>query len=303
MSEDTPAKDKEQSEQPRAGERLALARRDQDIALRDIAKALHLDEAKVQALEQNQFDILGAPVFAKGHLKKYAEIVGVPIEDVLTDYYQLNRAVGAPPVVGPTSKVHQEIDLSRYILPAFILLILGVVVIGWFRAGSPLPSLGSTADEDGAAIELAPPARNVPDAVSALPESRQAAPPDEPSADGDAETDLAETESPAAAQVDSQQQAQPQPEPRSVPTPRGPQVSVSMTFSGDCWTEVTDAEGSRLFFDLGRSGRTVSISGNAPLRVLFGSYANVSLTVNGESFPIPASAVRGETARFTINAR
>lgn len=299
MSEDTPAKDKEQSEQPRAGERLALARRDQDIALRDIAKELHLDEAKVQALEQNQFDILGAPVFAKGHLKKYAQIVGVPIEDVLTDYYQLNRAVGAPPVVGPTSKVQQEIDLSRYILPAFILLVLGAVIVGWFRAGSPLPSLGSTADEDGAAIELAPPARDLPDPVSAQPESRQAAPLDEPSADSDAEPDLAETESPAAAPADAQRQEQPQP----VPTPTGPQVSVSMTFSGDCWTEVTDADGSRLFFDLGRAGRTVSISGNAPLRVLFGSYANVSLTVNGEDFPIPASAVRGETARFTINQR
>ena len=54
----------------------------------------------MQALEENRFDVLGAPVFAKGHLRKYADLVGVPIEDVLADYYSLNRAVGAPPVVG-----------------------------------------------------------------------------------------------------------------------------------------------------------------------------------------------------------
>ncbi len=46
-----------------------------------MAKELHLDEPKVQALEENQFDVLGAPVFAKGHLRKYAELVGVPVDD------------------------------------------------------------------------------------------------------------------------------------------------------------------------------------------------------------------------------
>ena len=60
--------------------------------------------------------------------------------------------------------------------------------------------------------------------------------------------------------------------------------------------------GQRLFFDLGSEGRSVVVNGSAPLRVLFGSYANVALVVNGDDYPIPASARRGETARFTINA-
>ena len=50
---------------PLGGEGLAEARRAQQISVLEIAKELHLDEPKVRALERNEFDVLGAPVFAK----------------------------------------------------------------------------------------------------------------------------------------------------------------------------------------------------------------------------------------------
>ena len=90
---------------PLGGERLAAARRAHEISATDIARELHLDERKVRALEQNDFALLGAPVFAKGHLRKYAELVGVPVDDVIADYYKMNRSTGAPPVVGPARKM------------------------------------------------------------------------------------------------------------------------------------------------------------------------------------------------------
>ncbi len=48
-------------------------------------------------------------------------------------------------------------------------------------------------------------------------------------------------------------------------------VLLSLTFTGDCWTEISDATGRRLFFDMGRSGRTVDLSGQAPFEALFGN--------------------------------
>ena len=77
-------------------------------------------------------------------------------------------------------------------------------------------------------------------------------------------------------------------------------MRLSISYSGDCWTEITDASGRRLFFDLGKAGRTVSLSGEAPFNVLFGDAANVSLEVNGGRFEIPAADRRGRTARLTI---
>jgi cytoskeleton protein RodZ len=83
----------------------------------------------------------------------------------------------------------------------------------------------------------------------------------------------------------------------------GPQVQLDLAFSGDCWTEVSDASGRRLYYDLGQSGRVVSLSGDAPLRVILGDSANVSITVDGRDYPIPASARSGRLARLNIDSQ
>ena len=85
--------------------------------------------------------------------------------------------------------------------------------------------------------------------------------------------------------------------------PGAPQVTVTLDFSGDCWTEVTDRGGRRLYYSLGQAGRSVNVSGDAPLRLIIGDADNVTLTVEGQSWPIPASARRGQLARLTIPAQ
>ena len=80
-------------------------------------------------------------------------------------------------------------------------------------------------------------------------------------------------------------------------------IRVSVAFSGDCWTEITDANGRRLFFDLGRDGRTIDISGEAPLSVLFGNADNVSMRVNGLDYAIRDTDRRGQTARLTLHSQ
>ena len=78
-------------------------------------------------------------------------------------------------------------------------------------------------------------------------------------------------------------------------------LRLLVTYSGDCWTEITDASGRRLFFDLGKEGRTVELSGTPPFNVLFGNAENVSLQVNGSDYAIGAAERRGRTARLTIS--
>ena len=75
-----------------------------------------------------------------------------------------------------------------------------------------------------------------------------------------------------------------------------------MNYSGDCWTEISDANGQRLFFELGRDGRSADVTGQAPLSVLFGSADNVSVRVNGADYAISPVDRRGQTARLTIRS-
>jgi cytoskeleton protein RodZ len=77
-------------------------------------------------------------------------------------------------------------------------------------------------------------------------------------------------------------------------------VLLSLNFSGDCWTEISDATGRRLFFDMGRAGRTVELSGQAPFDVLFGNTENVSVRVNGSAYTVTPLNPGSRTARLTI---
>jgi len=259
----------DESQGPLAGERLAEARREQQIAVIEIAKELHLDEYKVRALERNDFDVIGAPVFAKGHLRKYAQLVKVDEADVMADYYQLNRSTGAPLVISTRPKPRQVMSPGPWV--AVIVVIVVVATAYWWFAAR------ETVSEPPVTGEIAP----LPQEAEPLEEQQT-----------DIADDVAADELPVA--VD------PEPAVETVTVADDSAMHLSISYSGDCWTEITDASGRRLFFDLGKAGRTVNLSGAAPFNVLFGDAANVSLEVNGGKFEIPAADRRGRTARLTI---
>lgn len=307
MSDENTTQEQGEDDGPVGGERLRVARRANDISVRDVAKELHLDEFKVRALEKNEFDVLGAPVFAKGHLRKYAELVGVSVDDVMTDYYQMNRATGAPPVVGHRQKPPREINLVPWILAAVAVLLIAGVAWWWFALRSPSPAPAPAAEPATLAPFTATPTRT--GEVSAGSES-ESEPEAEPVAQV-AEPDAPAISTSAAESAESAETADStvtdtiltEETTNYAPTPGAPQVGVVLTFSGECWTEVSDGAGRRLFYDLGSSGRIVNVSGDAPLRLILGDADNVSITVEGEPWPIPASARRGQLARLSIAAR
>ena len=262
----------EESQGPLGGERLAQARREQQLTVLDIAKELHLDEYKIHALERNDFDVLGAPVFAKGHLRKFAQLVKVSEADIMADYYQLNRSAGAPPVLSPRPKLRQVISPGPYVAAIIIVLVVALVY-WWFGVREDAPQQPVTGE------------------IASLPQQTL-------SAQG-ADEFLNAT----ADAVDEEEQpviSEPEAAVETADTPIASGMRLSITYSGDCWTEITDAMGRRLFFDLGRAGRTVNLFGEPPFNVLFGNAGNVSLVVNGTSFDIPAADRRGRTARLTI---
>lgn len=272
---------------PLAGERLATARREQQISVLEVAKELHLDEPKVRALEQNDFGMLGAPVFAKGHLRKYASMVNVDPDDVLQDYYQLTRSHGMPPVVGKVRKQAREYSPGPWII-LFVVLIIAALAYWWFVARDTSPDVSASLPA-AATVEDSTVSNNlVANAVDVAPPPITEQAPVEVEDAVVTEADDSVALAPAAAAV--------------TPAPVAPtgELRLTMSFSGECWTEVTDANGRRLFFDLGRAGRNVNVSGEAPLSVLFGNANNVSVQVNGVDYEITAADRRGQTARFTV---
>lgn len=284
---------------PMAGQRLAEARRSLQISLHEIAKELHLDEAKVRALEANDFDVLGAPVFAKGHLRKYAQLVHVDIGDVLADYYKLNRASPAPPVVALRPRPRQELSPGPWIA-VIVVIVLAASVYWWFTSRqlqTPAPAVGNVEQQPAAEMPVALP----PDADAGADADAEDAVAVDEVGDDPATPEPATTPAPARTEPQAAAPVAVVASPGTdAPAIAEGQVRLLVTYTGDCWTEITDATGRRLFFGLGNAGRTVELSGTAPLNALFGDAGNVSLEVNGTAFSIPASSRRGDTARLVI---
>ncbi|MDJ0793740.1 MAG: DUF4115 domain-containing protein [Woeseiaceae bacterium] len=267
---------------PVGGERLAAARREQQISVLEIAKELHLDEPKVRALERNEFEVLGAPVFAKGHLKKYAELVSVDPDDILADYYQLERAGEMPPLVSTRRRPRQELSPGPWI--AVIVVVVVVATAYWWFTSRPLQTEAApdvvAAPGTDESMSVEPQATD--DAMEVASEQIADEPDVEPedTATEASEPPIEETSSPVLAEG---------------------QMRILLTYTGDCWTEITDASGRRLFFDLGKDGRTVELTGAEPFNVLFGNPGNVSVVVNGGDYALPASSRPDRPLRLTIS--
>ncbi|MGN6451899.1 MAG: helix-turn-helix domain-containing protein, partial [Steroidobacteraceae bacterium] len=58
------------------GARLRGAREQRGLTLLQAAERLHVDARVLQALEAEDFGALGADVYVRGHLRRYAEAVG-----------------------------------------------------------------------------------------------------------------------------------------------------------------------------------------------------------------------------------
>ena len=283
-----------ETEGPLAGERLAEARRAQQISVLEIAKELHLDEPKVRALERNEFDVLGAPVFAKGHLRKYAQLVQVDESDVMADYYRLSRAAAVPPVIATRPRPRREMSPGPWI--AVIVVIVVVATAYWWFTSQPAvvqPPPQESAPQQSVPQESMP-EEAVPEETMAAPEA-ESLPPQE-------QQDFEATDDDSAVLQSAIDTAEtPDAAPGQAPEPGEGQMQMLITYSGDCWTEISDANGRRLFFGLGTDGRTVELSGEAPFNVLFGDAANVSIRINGVERAISAAERRGNTARLTVS--
>jgi len=65
---------------------LRRQREIREIPLREISEVTKISIRYLEALEQDRFDVLPAPVFAKGFLREYARFVGLDPDEVINSY-------------------------------------------------------------------------------------------------------------------------------------------------------------------------------------------------------------------------
>lgn len=70
---------------------LRRQREIREISLREVAERTKISLRYLEAMEEDRFDVLPAPVFAKGFLREYARYVGLSADDVVNHYLAVHR--------------------------------------------------------------------------------------------------------------------------------------------------------------------------------------------------------------------
>jgi cytoskeletal protein RodZ len=117
------------------GEQLRLARRAKSKSLEDISRDTNISKRYLQALEEDDYDILPGSAYVKGFLSNYAKCVGLDPKAVVEQYNKLAGLTellesGASSNGAVKSKTRRVIRRRVFmLLVAIALLLLCLVLI------------------------------------------------------------------------------------------------------------------------------------------------------------------------------
>ena len=116
---------------PSPGARLRNAREAMGLTIEVVAERLRLNAALVLAMEEERIALLGAPVFARGHLRNYASLLRLPENEILAAFGTSDFP--EPSFLPAMNLRSKERDHARWAWPiAAVLLAITVVAAFWW---------------------------------------------------------------------------------------------------------------------------------------------------------------------------
>jgi cytoskeleton protein RodZ len=115
------------------GTRLRAAREKKSLTILQAAEKMHVDSRILESLEAEDFAALGAPVYARGHLRHYAELVGESPTELQQMYADSTKAAPAQPDLTRIARAQPVADSGKLVGPAVIgLAAVGVIGVVWW---------------------------------------------------------------------------------------------------------------------------------------------------------------------------
>ena len=307
------------------GETLRQARENNGWTLAEVALKLNLTASSLSNLETGAFDKLPGHTFARGYIRAYAKLLGMDQASLVREFdlYTGTDANGSN--VHSLGRIEEPVRVSHTILRIVSLLLLIAVIGGGFiwwqdqtsmRAKDLVGLAPEHVEVEGAdgTTRIHPIDEPEDQAVTEAAVEGQAPVATESAPEQSATTALALPSAPAAAPLTPAATPLTQPAPApAVAAPVAPAVApvtpaaapaagagkVSVQYTADCWTQVTDATGKVLFGGLKRKGENLEVSGKSPLTLRLGYARGAQVSYNGQPVDI-APFTSGETARLKL---
>ena len=283
------------------GEILRKKRGEVGISIDEVSEKLNLQPNLIESLENNNYEIFNVETYLKGYLRAYAKFIGVDGDKVISLYNQqyAEKIIEITPDVKPriqTSAPSNPVKLFSYVIGLFIVLALLV----WYQKGE----FGKTSSGN---IEIttmninknningvdtsytiivhdnhwqwpiSAPVENYSNEAYAKPKKAL----DKNVKNDDQNSLTAENDESPAYNIQESTD------------------TMVLSLTGDCWTEIEDKDGNKVFYDLALEGKSYVINGKSPLTVFLGAAHEVSVQFNGSEIDIKPYIKFG-LARFTL---
>ncbi|WP_435952574.1 cytoskeleton protein RodZ [Dryocola sp. BD626] len=314
------------------GERLRNAREQLGLSQQAVAERLCLKVSTVRDIEDDKAPAELASTFLRGYIRSYARLVHIPEEELLPMMEKqapVRAAKVAPMQSFSLGKRRKKRDGW---LMSFTWLILFVVVgltgaWWWQNHKAQQEEISTMADQSSAELSAGNNAQSVPlntgaDTSSAPDTTTEPAPVQESQpapADTTAQNaapqstpaDNSAVVSPSQAPVDNAQTVTtPAPDAAAtlptdqagVTAPAADANALVMNFTADCWLEVSDATGKKLFSGMQNKGGNLNLAGQAPYKLKIGAPAAVQIQFQGKPVDLSRFIRTNQVARLTVNA-
>lgn len=328
----------EQKTAQTTGERLRQAREKLGLSQQVVAERLCLKVSTVRDIEEDKAPADLASTFLRGYIRSYARLVHVPEDELLPMMAKQTplKASKVQPMqsfsLGKRRKKRDGWLMSITWLVLFV--VVGLTGAWWWQnhkaqqeeittmADQSSAELGSTGSgqsvalDTGAASTSAPaqtsaaapvvdnsapatapatpaPADSLATAATPAPQSTE----QQPAVVAPSQTPV-DTANPAATAVPGQLPTDPA---QNTPAVADPNALV-MNFSADCWLEVSDATGKKLFSGLQHKGGNLNLVGQTPYKLKIGAPAAVQVQFQGKPVDLSRFIRTNQVARLTVNA-
>ncbi len=245
------------------GVRLKQAREQAGLSQEDVASRLKIPVRVLRQLESGDLGQLGAPVFVRGQLRSYAKLLGVDLEDQLS---QSSVAAVQPSVlVSHTHTPRYKRVLEQTTRRAIYIVLTAALAVPIFWA---MRNQGSVNQLPVQTLEA--PAQPATGPAPASPSQ------------------------PAPAPVQRQTLV-------ASMVPSAAQPALAMEFTGESWVEITGADGRTLEQGLLGAGEQRRYAAGEVSRVKLGNSDAVQVRQGDKTVDLTPFS-RGKVARFTLSS-
>ncbi|MGU9868421.1 cytoskeleton protein RodZ [Kluyvera ascorbata] len=324
----------DQQEAQTTGVRLRNAREQLGLSQQAVAERLCLKVSTVRDIEEDKAPAELASTFLRGYIRSYARLVHIPEEELLPmmEKQAPVRAAKVAPMqtfsLGKRRKKRDGWLMSFTWLVLFV--VVGLTVAWWWQnhkaqqeeistmadqssvelkaSGNDSQDIPLNTGADNTQAPATTDTATTPDTATAAPTDAAPAPTTAPTATAQNNAVVAPSQANVdgtAAQTTAPQTAAPSAlptDPAQTAAPVADANALVMNFSADCWLEVTDATGKKLFSGLQRKGGNLNLSGQAPYKLKIGAPAAVQIEYQGKPVDLSRFIRTNQVARLTVSA-